>query len=62
MNELTGEDKQMLLEILRKAGIPVIMSHCEAIRCCANEDGYCISEVVIEVDDEGICQSYRPNC
>lgn len=60
MAELSGEDKIMLIELLKKAGIPVLFVSCKlerCINCCGNT---CTSDIDLEMDDNGNCLSFVP--
>ncbi len=59
---LTGEEMQMLVEILNKADFPVHIISCQADRCVHCVDHNCTAtEVEIEIDEEGSCMSYVPS-
>jgi hypothetical protein len=58
---LTEEDKYMLVEILKKADIPVHIISCKLERCVYCEDNICTAEVEdVEIDEEGCCISFIP--
>lgn len=62
MAEITGEEKIMLVELLRKAGLNIHMVTCDLKRCTHNECGSCKAEYeVLDIDDNGGCISYEPN-